>query len=59
MIRNKELLEIIKSKKNRVSCENCKHCHLGAFHSGKWYCKNPKVSVFNLPVNIEECFERK
>lgn len=44
MIKNKELLEIIEQKKNEVSCENCKHCNLSAYHSGKWYCK--KISVF-------------
>lgn len=56
MIKNKELLEIIERKKNEVSCENCKHCNLGAYHSGKRYCK--KISVFP-GIIIEECFERK
>jgi hypothetical protein len=58
MIRNKELLALIEEKKNKSSCENCKHCNKGAYHSGKWYCKNPKVSVMKSPVNIEKCFER-
>lgn len=58
MIKNKELLALIQEKKNRVDCENCKYCHLGAFHSGKWYCKNPKISVMNPPTDIEKCFER-
>lgn len=57
MIKNKELLEIIRKKKEEVRCENCIHCNLGAFHSGKWYCK--KRSVFNCSIDIEECFERK
>ena len=39
MIKNKELLEITERKKNEVSYENCKHCNLGAYHAGKWYCK--------------------
>lgn len=55
MIKNKELLEMIKKKKQEVSCDNCKHCNLGAYHSGKWYCN--KRSVFD--VDIKECFERK
>ena len=57
MIKNKELLEIIEQNKNKVSCENCKHCNLGAYHSEKWYCK--KISVFKSGIVIEECFERK
>lgn len=57
MIKNKELLEIIEKKKNEVSCDNCKHCNPGAYHSGKWYCK--KISVFKLDTNVEECFERR
>ena len=57
MIKNKELLEIIERKKNEISCENCKHCNLGAYHAGKWYCN--KRSIFALPNNIEKCFRRK
>lgn len=59
MINNKEILRIIEEKKKAVSCENCKFCHKGAFHSGKWYCTNPDVSVFNVPIEIEKCFVRK
>lgn len=57
MIKNKELLEIIEQKKNEVSCENCKHCNLGAYHVEKWYCKNR--SADEVQRDIEECFERK
>ena len=42
-----------------AECTECKHCNLGAYHSGKWYCRSPKVSVFNLPIKIEECYEPK
>ena len=56
MIKNKAILELLEKKKHEVSCENCKHCNLGAYHSGKWYCA--KVSVFSN-VDIEQCFERK
>lgn len=59
MIKNREVLEIIRQKKNEVLCENCKHCHSGAYHSGKWYCSSPNVSVFNIPQDIEKCFERR
>lgn len=59
MIKNKELLEIIEQKKNEKSCENCRYCNLGAFHGGRWYCRSPKVSIFQLPVDIENCFERR
>lgn len=57
MIKNKSILEIIERKKNEVSCTNCKHCNLGAYHAGMWYCK--KNSVFGAPFGIEDCFERK
>lgn len=57
MIKNKEILKLIERKKKEVTCENCKHCHQGAYHSGKYYCK--KHSVFDCPVDISECFERK
>ena len=57
MIKNKAILEEIERKKNRVSCDNCKHCNLGAYHSGKWYCK--KRSIFDGAINEKECFERK
>lgn len=57
MIKNKELLEIIERKKKEISCENCRFCDLKAFHSGKWYCK--KHSVFTMPEDTMECFERK
>lgn len=39
MIKNKELLEIIKQKKNEVSCENCKNCNLRAYHVGNGIAK--------------------
>lgn len=55
MIRNKELLELLEKKKQEVSCDNCKYCDLKAYHNGKWYCS--KHSVFDCPVDIEECFE--
>lgn len=59
MIKNKELLELIEQKKKQESCDNCKWCNLKAFYNGKWYCKNPKIGVFNLPVDIKECFDRR
>lgn len=58
MIKNKELLEIIERKKNEVSCENCAHCNLNAFHRGKWYCDNSNVHV-GSSVDIEKCFRRR
>lgn len=57
MIKNKDILELIEKKKHEVRCENCKHCNLGAYHSGKWYCK--KISVFKVNADIEKCFELK
>lgn len=57
MIKNKELLEIIEKNKQETSCDNCKHCDLKSYHSGKWYCR--KRSVFDEIVSIEECFDRK
>lgn len=58
MIKNRELLEIIKKKKNEMLCENCDYCNLNAFHSGKWYCKNPNVRV-GVAVDIKKCFRRE
>lgn len=55
MIKNKEILEIIEKKKYEKSCDNCKHCDLNKYHSGKWYCKKYIVTD-NLPQN-EYCFE--
>lgn len=57
MIKNKVILEMLEKKKQEVSCENCKHCNLAAYHSGKWYCN--KRSVFDVVTDIKECFERK
>lgn len=57
MIKNKELIEIIESKKKEVSCENCRFCDLGAYHKGKWYCI--KHSVFTKPDDTMECFEKR
>lgn len=57
MIKNKELLALIEEKRNKVDCENCKHCNKNAYHTGQWYCNNPNVSVMDLPVDIEKCFE--
>lgn len=59
MIKNKAILAEIERQKNKISCKNCVYCHLSAYHSGKWYCKNPNVSVFNPPGDIEKCFQRK
>ena len=43
-----------------AECKNCKYCNKKAFNRGMWYCNNPEVSVFNLPVDTEKCFiERK
>ena len=57
-IKNKDIINLIREKENRVDCENCKYCHLGAYHNGKWYCTNPNVSIFE-PSEIEKCFVRK
>lgn len=59
MIKNKELLEIVEKEKKEISCNNCKHCNLRAYHSGKWYCNSPRVSIFNLPPDMGKCFERR
>lgn len=58
MIKNKELLELIKKKKSEVSCENCIYCNLNAFNRGKWYCKNLNVQV-GVSIDIEKCFQRR
>lgn len=55
MAKNKDILEGVEKKKHEVSCENCKHCNLRAYHSGKWYCS--KISVFEIPVDIKQCFD--
>jgi hypothetical protein len=57
MIKNKSILEEIRKKKNQIECSNCKFCNLNAFYKGAWYCN--KRSVFDIPTEIEECFERK
>lgn len=57
MIKNKELFEIIERKRNEVSCENCAHCNLNAFHNGKWYCNNSNVRV-GVSVDMGKCFQR-
>lgn len=41
------------------NCTDCKYCNLGKYHSGKWYCSSPAVSVFNLPVDTEKCFKKR
>lgn len=56
MIKNKSILEELRERKERVSCENCKYCDLRSYHSGKYYCS--KISVFDK-VPIKECFESK
>ena len=38
-------------------CLKCEYCHVKAYQSGKWYCKNPKVSVFD-PPELEKCFKK-
>ena len=60
-IKNKDIINLIREKENRVDCENCKYCHIGAYHNGKWYCANPNVSIFDIdtPSEIEKCFVRK
>lgn len=56
MIKNKSILDMLEKKKQEVSCANCKHCNLGAYHNGKWYCN--KTSVFDVRVDIGQCFEK-
>ena len=57
MIKNKAIMEMLEKKKQEVSCDNCKHCNLGTYHSGKWYCN--KQSVLGCQTDLEECFERR
>lgn len=57
MIKNKEILDLIKSKKHELSCDNCRYCNLNAYHNGKWYCS--KRSVFDCHVDMSKCFETK
>ncbi|WP_281550189.1 hypothetical protein [Murimonas intestini] len=57
MIKNKELLDLVRQKKDEISCDNCKQCNLNAFHMGKWYCS--KHSVLDCPVDVTKCFESK
>jgi hypothetical protein len=57
MIKNKAILQELSERKQRISCDNCIHCNLQAFYSGHWYCKNR--SVFDIPVEIDECFQRR
>ncbi len=41
-------------------CKLCAYCNMKKFNSGKWYCANPKVSVFDLPIPPEKpCFKKK
>ena len=40
-----------------AECKDCKHCNSRAYHSGKWYCKSPKVSIFKPPLDFSGCFE--
>ncbi len=40
-------------------CTTCKHCNLGKYHAGKWYCNSPGVSIFSIPVDMNRCFEQK
>ena len=47
----------MKNKENEISCENCKHCKLRLYLSGKWYCS--QRSVFDTHIEIEECFEKR
>lgn len=37
-------------------CKDCRYCDRRKFNAGKWYCNNPKVSIFSLPVDTEKCF---
>lgn len=59
MIKNKAIFAEIERQKNEISCKNCVHCHLGAYHRGKWYCNNPNIRIYEPPKSIEDCFERK
>ena len=40
-------------------CLSCKWCNVKAFNGGKWYCKNPNISVFEPPYSFDECYEEK
>lgn len=38
-------------------CKNYAFCDLRKLNRGKWYCMNPQVSVFSLPVPEDKpCF---
>ena len=39
-------------------CVSCKWCNTKAFYSGKWYCKNPNISVFEPPHDFDDCYEK-
>lgn len=38
-------------------CTECKHCNERGYYTGKWYCTNPKISVFRVPDVVGDCFE--
>ncbi len=58
-IQVKGMLEDVDEEKTDRSCCSCFWCDLEAFHAGSWYCKNPGVSVFDLPVDFKKCFRLK
>ena len=40
----------------KPKCVSCKWCNQKAFYSGKWYCGNPNISIFELPYSFDDCF---
>jgi len=45
--------------RDEFECEDCRYCNLNRYYHGEWYCRNPEVSIFDLPVDPEKCFEEK
>lgn len=43
-----------------MDCQKCKWCNLIKFHSGQWYCNNPKTSIFDVLMHKQKnCFENQ
>lgn len=59
MIKNKAILEMLEKKKQEVSCENCKHCNLAAYHSGKWNTKLELSEAIRYMKKDRKFFFRK
>lgn len=40
-------------------CQDCFFCNLTAFHTGKWYCKNPNIRVGEAISPSKPCFKHR